>query len=55
VVGATMLGHLIERFTTRGAVGDAIRAAELRLLFPMAADTRDRHEIELRKLRARLN
>jgi regulator of sirC expression with transglutaminase-like and TPR domain len=55
VVGSTLLTHLIERFTARGAVGDAIRAAELRLLFPLAADTRDRHEIELRKLRARLN
>ena len=55
VVGSRLLTHLVARFSARGAIADAIRAAELRLLFPLAAKTRDRHEIELRAIRARLN
>jgi len=55
VVGARMLTLLSERFATRGSLGDAIRAAELRDFLPLAAGNRDRHELELRRLRARLN
>lgn len=55
VVGSTMLTMLTERFAERGSIGEAIRAAELRRAFPLAAENRSRHRAELRALRARLN
>ena len=55
VVGATMLGLLSERYERRGSLAEAIRAAELRRIFPLAAENRSRHDTELRSLRARLN
>ena len=55
VVGSRMLGLLVGRFLTRGSIGEAIRAAELHRLLPLAGKSRERHEAELRSLRARLN
>ena len=55
VVGSMMLTLLIERFAARGALAEAIRAAEPRQVLPLAADNRRRHGVELRALQARLN
>lgn len=50
-----MLNNLVAAFTKRGAVGEAIRAAELRLLLPVDPADLDRYTLEARALRARLN
>jgi regulator of sirC expression with transglutaminase-like and TPR domain len=50
-----MLNNLEAGYRVRGDVGNAIRAAELRLLLPLEPTVRQSAELELRKLRAKLN
>lgn len=50
-----MLNNLVGSFVKRGALADAIHAADLRLLLPVDPADHDRHTIEARALRARLN
>ena len=47
-----MLNNLVGSFTKRGALADAIHAADLRLLLPVHPAEHDRHTIEARALRA---
>lgn len=53
--GVRMLNNLVGAFERRGDVGRAIRAAELRLRFPLDAALREELELDLRRVRARLN
>ena len=50
-----MLNNLVSAYSRRGDLGNAIRAAELRLDLPLAGDTRAQLNAELGSLRARLN
>jgi regulator of sirC expression with transglutaminase-like and TPR domain len=50
-----MLNNLVRSYAGRGALGRAIRAAELRLVLPLDTSARSVLETELRGLRARLN
>lgn len=50
-----MLNNLVAAFSRRGAIGDAIRAADLRLMLPVDPAELDRYGVEARALRARLN
>ena len=50
-----MLNNLVAAFSRRGALGDAIRAADLRLMLPIDPAELDRYGVEARALRARLN
>lgn len=53
--GVRMLNNLVAAYERRGDVGRAIRAAELRLRFPLDATLREELELDLRRVRARLN
>lgn len=55
VVGALMLGALAVRWRQAGELRLALRALELRLMFPLAPGLRVGHEHELRALQALLN
>ena len=50
-----MLNNLVGAYAARGDIGNAIRAAELRLALPVAGSARGHLDLELRRLRARLN
>ena len=50
-----MINNLVGAFSKRGALADAIHAAELRLLLPVDPADLDRFCVEARALRARLN
>ena len=50
-----MLNNLTASYTRRGMVGQAIRAAELRLLLPVEAPALEHLRMDLRQLRARMN
>jgi regulator of sirC expression with transglutaminase-like and TPR domain len=55
LVALLLVEELGARFGERGDLTRAIRAAELRLQLPLDPRARERHELELRSLRARLN
>ena len=50
-----MLHNLVVAFSKRGALAEAIHAAELRLLLPAEPEDMERLTLEARALRARLN
>ena len=50
-----MLHNLVGTYSTRGDLGNTIRAARLRLLLPLDDQTREVMDLELRRLEARLN
>ncbi len=50
-----MINNLVGSFSKRGALADAIRAAELRLMLPVEPADMERLTLEARALRARLN
>ena len=50
-----MLNNLVGAYSARGDVGNAIRAAELRLELPVGGSLRGELALEVRRLRARLN
>jgi len=50
-----MINNLVGSFTKRGALAEAIRAADLRLLLPVDPSHMERLTLEARALRARLN
>ncbi len=50
-----ILNNLVASFGKHGELGNAIRAAELRLLLPMEVDSYTELEADLRSHRARLN
>ncbi|MEZ5100634.1 MAG: transglutaminase-like domain-containing protein [Thermoleophilia bacterium] len=49
--GVRMLNNLVGAYERRGDVGRAIRAAELRLRFPLDRSLRDELELDLRRVR----
>ena len=53
--GLRMLNNLVASYSARADLGNALRAAELRLALPVDEDARELLTIELRALRARLN
>ena len=55
VVAKMLLDATAIRHRERGDIARAIRAAELRLQLPLDPRARERHELELRRLRATLN
>lgn len=55
VVAKLLLDAIASRHRERGDIARAIRAAELRLELPLDPRARERDELELRQLRARLN
>lgn len=50
-----MINNLVASYSKRGALAEAIHAAELRLLLPLEPADLDRCSVEARALRARLN
>ena len=54
-VAARILNRIGERAERVGQLCWALRAAELRLVLPFEAQTRERLEADLRRVRARLN
>ena len=50
-----MLNNLVAAYSARGDLGNAIRAADLRLALPVTNAARGHLDLELRRLRARLN
>jgi regulator of sirC expression with transglutaminase-like and TPR domain len=55
VVAVMLLDAVGSRYLERGDIARAIRAGELRLELPLDSEARQRHEHELRGLRAHLN